>query len=133
MKTLLLSLIAGCLFGTGLTLSGMTDPRRIVDFLDVTGDWDPTLMFVMGGALSVFISGRMILKKRNPAFCCSSGPISKSLIIGAVVFGVGWGIGGICPGPGIANLGALRPEALIFVPTMAVGMVVARLFLGRDT
>lgn len=133
MRVILLSLLAGCLFGAGLTLSGMTDPQRVVDFLDITGDWDPTLMFVMGGALAVFFGSRLILRKNNPAFCNATEPVSKSLIIGAAIFGIGWGLGGICPGPGISNLGAMRTEALIFVPTMAIGMVLARVFLGRDT
>ena len=132
MPRLLLALLAGTLFGIGLAISGMCDPQRVLGFLDVTGAWDPTLAFVMAGALSVFATGWLILKKRGCGFfrCklpdLSAGPISKALLIGAALFGVGWGLGGFCPGPAIANLGALRPEAGIFVATMLAGMWLAQ-------
>ena len=131
MRTLII-LMAGALFGAGLSISGMTDPQRVLNFLDVTGQWDPTLAFVMGGALAVFASGWVILKKRGHGLCgaklpdLSPDPISKSLLIGSALFGIGWGLGGFCPGPAIANLAALRPEAGVFGATMLVGMFLAQ-------
>jgi uncharacterized membrane protein YedE/YeeE len=124
-------LLSGALFGAGLALSGMTDPQRVLDFLDVTGNWDPTLAFVMGSAVCVFAIGWTLLKKRGVClFGCklpdlSADPISKPLILGSALFGIGWGIGGFCPGPALANLGTLRPEAGIFTATMLVGMLLA--------
>ena len=114
------------LFGAGLALSGMTDPQRIVDFLDVAGSWDPTLAFVMGGALTVFSGGYLLLRKKFSLPGNPGEPVSIPLIVGAILFGAGWGLGGLCPGPAIASLAAFRTEALVFVPTMAVGMVIAR-------
>lgn len=125
-------ILSGALFGAGLATSGMTDPQRVLDFLDFTGNWDPTLAFVMGGALTVFAVGWTILKKRGHGlFNCqlpdlSADPISKPLIIGSALFGIGWGIGGFCPGPALANLAALRTEAVIFTATMLVGMLIAQ-------
>jgi uncharacterized membrane protein YedE/YeeE len=130
---------AGALFGVGLQVSGMTDPARVVGFLDVTGAWDPSLMFVMAGAVSVFglglaghrrhANGRgwfgttLPLRDRDPA--------DRKLVIGAAIFGIGWGLAGLCPGPAVANLALLRTGSLIFVPAMAAGMIVAR-FFGAD-
>ncbi|MEC5125315.1 DUF6691 family protein [Verrucomicrobiales bacterium BCK34] len=132
MKKNLLTLLAGLLFGAGLALSGMTDPSRVIGFLDLTGEWDPTLAFVMGGALLVFSAGYFFFRRKCQLPGNESDPVSKKLILGAVLFGVGWGLGGFCPGPAIANLAALRPEALIFVPMMAVGMFLAQRFCGVD-
>lgn len=129
-------LVAGGLFGTGLAVSGMTDPARVIGFLDVSGTWDPALLFVMAGAVGVYGSGILILrrfKSRNlklPA--SSSSSIDRRLVIGATIFGIGWGLGGFCPGPALANLGALRLEALVFVPTMTIGMLLAQRFFGAD-
>ncbi len=129
---LLIIFISGVLFGTGLAISGMTDPQRVLAFLDITGDWDPTLAFVMGGALTIFATGWFILKKRGHGICgsklpdLSPEPISKSLILGSALFGIGWALGGFCPGPALANLAALRPEAGVFTATMLVGMVFAQ-------
>ena len=132
MKKLLLSLAAGISFGAGLAFSGMADPQRVVSFLDPLGEWDPTLLFVMGGALLVFSCGYFLLRGRlslpgNPA-----EPVSRSLIIGAAIFGIGWGLGGLCPGPAIAGLGGLRMEALWFVPAMALGTFLAQRMFGLD-
>lgn len=132
MKKNLLTLLAGLLFGAGLALSGMTDPSRVIGFLDLTGEWDPTLAFVMGGALLVFSAGYFFFRRKCQLPGNESDPVSKKLILGAVLFGVGWGLGGFCPGPAIANLAALRTEALIFVPMMAVGMFLAQRFCGVD-
>jgi uncharacterized membrane protein YedE/YeeE len=126
MKTKFLILLAGALFGSGLALSGMTDPTRVTGFLDLFGSWDPTLAFVMGGALLVFGGGYFLLRKSCDLPCDSSEPVSKRLLTGAAIFGIGWGLGGFCPGPAIANLGALRIEALVFVPAMAIGMILVQ-------
>lgn len=138
MKTgkLFLILVAGGLFGTGLAISGMTDPARVIGFLDVFGAWDPALLFVMGGAVGVYGLGMLLLRRvgrqglKLPS--ASSSPINRRLVIGAAIFGVGWGLGGFCPGPALANLGALRAEALLFVPAMAIGMLLAQRFFGAD-
>ncbi|MGC4071166.1 MAG: hypothetical protein QM760_01335 [Nibricoccus sp.] len=139
-RPLLSVLVAGVLFGAGLVISGMTDPSRVIAFLDVAGHWDYSLAFVMCGAVGTFGLGLLIWRKltngcglfgtmlpvRDPS------PIDRSLVLGSVVFGVGWGLGGFCPGPAIANLSALRIEALVFVPMMALGMLLARLCFGVD-
>lgn len=120
------------LFGAGLAISGMTDPQRVIAFLDVFGAWDPTLMFVMGGALAVFITGYRLLKKSCSLPIDDGEPVSKRLVIGSVLFGIGWGLGGFCPGPGIANLGALHHEAFAFVAAMAAGTIVAQRVFDLD-
>lgn len=134
-------LVAGILFGIGLAISGMTDPARVIGFLDVDGKWDPSLAFVMAGAvgaygLAMFVQARLkngagwfgtTLPKRS-----EREPISRALVIGSIVFGIGWGLGGFCPGPAIGNLGAWRTEALIFVPAMALGMFIAQRVFGAD-
>lgn len=136
-------LIAGGLFGAGLAISGMTDAARVIGFLDVSGNWDPALAFVMAGAVGVYGLGMMAWRKAShrDALQCEglklpttrSEPIDRRLVIGAAIFGVGWGLSGFCPGPALANLGALRIEALIFVPAMGIGMVVAQRFFGADS
>jgi uncharacterized membrane protein YedE/YeeE len=133
---LVLFFVAGALFGTGLAVSGMTDPARVIGFLDVFGAWDPALLFVMAGAVGVYGLGMLILrraKNRNLKLpSAAPSPIDRQLVIGATIFGVGWGLGGFCPGPALANLGALRIEALLFVPTIAIGMFLAQRFFGAD-
>lgn len=133
---LFLIFLAGALFGTGLAVSGMTDPGRVIGFLDVFGAWDPALLFVMAGAVGVYGLGMLILRRfKNQNFKLPStapSPIDRRLVIGAAIFGVGWGLGGFCPGPALANLGALRFEALVFVPAMAIGMFLAQRFFGAD-
>src|SRR5881397_3628052 len=103
---LLLVFLAGGLFGMGLAVSGMTDPGRVIGFLDVFGTWDPALLFVMAGAVGVYGLGMLILRRfenRNLKLPPStSSPIDRQLIIGAAIFGVGWGLGGFCPGPSLA-------------------------------
>lgn len=131
-----LLLVAGGLFGSGLAVSGMTDPARVIGFLDVFGAWDPALLFVMAGAVGVYGLGMLVLRRyrRRSLKLPSAGssPIDRQLVIGAAIFGLGWGLGGFCPGPSLANLGALRAEALLFVPTMAIGMLLAQRFFGAD-
>ncbi len=110
----------------------MTDPQRVVAFLDVTGDWDPTLAFVMGAAMAVFAVGYWSLRRRCGLPKAESEPISPRLIVGALIFGAGWGIGGFCPGPALADLGRVSLEAWVFVPAMIVGMVIAQRGFGAD-
>ena len=131
---LALLFFSGLLFGIGLALSGMADPSRVIGFLEVTEEWDPTLVFVMGGALLVFGGGMIVLRRFGGGKGCfgcdlpkaDSEPIGKKLLLGATCFGVGWGLAGFCPGPALANLGLLRVEALVFVPMMVLGMAIQR-------
>lgn len=126
--------LAGGLFGFGLAISGMTNPAKVLAFLDPAGSWDPTLAFVMAGALGTYAAGMRIWRRAtggrgwfgNTLPAAAPAPINRRLIFGAAIFGVGWGLAGFCPGPAIANLAALRPEALVFVPMMLVGMLAAR-------
>lgn len=131
-------LFSGMLFGVGLVISGMTDPSRVIGFLDMFGKWDPALAFVMGGAVAVFAIGSIFLRKTGKRVCgtelpdTSADPISKRLLAGSALFGIGWGLGGLCPGPAVANLAALRIEALWFVPLMLLGMAAAQRVFGLD-
>jgi uncharacterized protein len=133
---MILFFVAGGLFGTGLAVSGMTDPARVIGFLDLFGAWDPALLFVMAGAVGVYGLGILMLRRvKNRDLKLpspTSSPIDRQLIVGSAIFGVGWGLGGFCPGPALANLGALRVEALLFVPAMAIGMFLAQRFFGAD-
>lgn len=136
-RTLLAALLAGALFGLGLAVSGMTDPLRILGFLDVAGAFDPTLLFVLGGAVgTTMLLFRLVLRRPAPLLAGSfrisevSG-VDTRLLIGAGVFGIGWGLAGYCPGPALVGLGVLSPEALWFVPAMLVGMALHRLLRGR--
>lgn len=128
----------GVLFGAGLVISGMTDPSRVVGFLDVAGNWDPALAFVMGGAVITFALGLVVVRgsagvrARFKLPDLGSSPVSRRMVIGSAIFGIGWGLGGFCPGPAVANLSVLRIEALVFVPLMLVGMLVAQRALGVD-
>jgi uncharacterized membrane protein YedE/YeeE len=139
---LVLIFFAGGCFGMGLAISGMTDPARVIGFLDVFGKWDPALVFVMTGAVAVYGMGTFLLRKASDTDALQRGglklpatgpsPIDRQLVIGAAIFGIGWGLGGFCPGPALANLGALRIEALVFVPAMALGMFLAQRLFGVD-
>ena len=133
---MILFFVVGGLFGTGLAVSGMTDPARVIGFLDLLGAWDPALLLVMAGAVGVYGLGMLILrrvKNRNLKLPSpTSSPIDRQLVIGSTIFGVGWGLGGFCPGPALANLGAVRVQALLFVPAMAIGMLLAQKFFGAD-
>ena len=106
-------------------------------FRSVFGKWDPALAFVMAGAVGTYGLGTFALRRFSGASrrlpSTRSEPIDRRLVIGAAIFGVGWGLSGFCPGPALANLGALRIEALVFVPAMAIGMVVAQRFFGADS
>ena len=125
----LIALISGVLFGAGVTISGMVNPMKVLNFLDIFGAWDATLIFVMGAGLLVTLLGYRIIFKRNaPLFAPSfrlpaSQDIDAKLLGGAALFGVGWGLGGFCPGPAVASLVFGRTESITFVIAMAVGMI----------
>jgi uncharacterized protein len=117
---------AGLLFGIGLWLSGMANPRKVVDFLDVAGSWDPSLLFVMGGAVAVTaVSFRPLVALKRIEF---NKAIDAPLVAGAAIFGIGWGLGGYCPGPALTALSNLRAEPLVFVAAMLAGGLAANLF-----
>jgi hypothetical protein len=121
-------LIAGLIFGLGLCLSGMIDPRKVLAFLDLAGDWDPSLALVMGGAVTVAfvafrVAGRRASSLAGRAFeLPATTKIDGKLLVGAAIFGVGWGLVGLCPAPAIVNIGFLDARALLFVLAMAAGM-----------
>ena len=116
---------AGLLFGIGLWLSGMANPRKVLDFLDVTGNWDPSLLLVMGGAVAVtLIAFRPLLKKRPLDL---RKEIDTPLVLGAALFGAGWGIAGYCPGPALTALTNLTAEVVVFVVAMVAGGICAKI------
>jgi len=133
MKAVLI-LLAGVMFGAGLVISGMTDPMKVVSFLDISGEWDASLAFVMGGALAVYGGGLLLLKKRSRQCLpdTSADPLSRRYMIGSALFGVGWGLSGFCPGPALANLVTGRIEVVLFVLTMLVGMRLAQRVFSLD-
>jgi uncharacterized membrane protein YedE/YeeE len=124
--------LAGLLFGAGLLISGMTNPTKVIGFLDVFGSWDPSLACVMAGAIAVhFVLLRLILRRSRPVYAggfqlLKRSDIDASLVWGAAIFGVGWGIGGLCPGPGVVDAASGSPFALVFMAAMVLGAVVQR-------
>jgi hypothetical protein len=126
----IIGLLAGLLFGIGLLISGMTDPVKVQGFLDVFGAWDISLALVMGGGLIVAIVGVQLAKRQQTSWIGTSidmptkTTINKNLLIGAMLFGIGWGLVGICPGPGIVLLGTGQWQAYVFIPAMIVGMLI---------
>ena len=135
----IVSLLSGTLFGAGLALGGMTDPARVRGFLDLFGDWDPTLAFVMGGAVIVMaIAWRLVPRMSEPLLdgqfhLPTRSDLTPRLIGGAALFGIGWGIAGLCPGPGIAALVIEPAAAAIFVIAMLGGMALVRIFEGASS
>jgi len=115
---------AGILFGIGLWLSGMANPKKVLGFLDITGDWDASLLFVMGGAVAVTLVGFRIYKSKFQA--PSLKDIDFPLVAGAALFGTGWGIAGYCPGPAITALSTLSAESIVFVIAMVAGGLLYR-------
>lgn len=134
---LIASFIAGAVFGLGLTVSEMINPARVMGFLDVAGQWDPTLAFVMAGALAVSLPGyRLVLRSRRPVLAQqfhlpTKSKIDSRLLTGAAIFGVGWGLGGFCPGPALAGLAAGDPAIYLFVMAMVAGQWTAARTLGE--
>lgn len=126
------SLASGLLFGLGLVLSGMSDPAKVLNFLDVAGAWDPSLAFVMGAAVAVtFVGFRWVFTKVRPVHIerfhlPTSRDVDMPLVVGATVFGLGWGLSGLCPGPAVTALPLLAGGTIVFVPAMLSGMWLAR-------
>ena len=126
----IIGLLAGLLFGFGLLISGMTDPVKVQGFLDVFGAWDISLALVMGGGLMAALVGVQLAKRQQSSWIGTliemptKTTINKKLLIGAMLFGIGWGLVGICPGPGIVLLGTGQWQAYVFIPAMIIGMLV---------
>ena len=127
----IIALIAGAIFGAGLLVSGMMNPAKVIGFLDIFGQWDPSLAFVMGSALLLTVPAfRLIFKQTKPVLAEGfilpvKQAIDKSLLLGAAFFGIGWGLYGYCPGPAISSLASLNTAGFIFVPSMLAGMFIA--------
>ena len=131
-------LIAGALFGAGVTLSGMVNPVKVLNFMDLFGIFDPTLIFVMGAGLLITLIGyQLVFKRAKPLFDTQfflpdTNLIDARLVGGAALFGLGWGLSGFCPGPAIASLVFGHMESFIFVAAMAAGMIAARFAVARN-
>jgi len=130
MKNALAALVVGFIFALGLGLSGMTQPQKVIGFLDLFGQWDPSLIFVMIGAILVhFVTYKLIRKKNSPLLSSqwhvpTKKEITPALILGSFIFGVGWALGGFCPGPAVTSLASFDKTPIIFVASMLVGMLV---------
>ena len=140
MRTIVAALISGLLFGVGLAVSQMIDPRKVLGFLDIgaipSGGWDPSLAFVMAGALGIAAIGFRAATRRERAFDGSAfapprREIEARLVIGSLIFGVGWGLVGFCPGPAVASLAFAAPKSFLFVAAMLAGMAAYRLGVRR--
>jgi uncharacterized protein len=133
MMGLLVNAIAGFLFGLGLVIGGMSNPAKVLNFLDLAGSWDPSLAFVMAGAVAVtFIGYKLVFRQPRPLIAArfhlpELKQIDRRLVLGAAIFGVGWGLSGFCPGPAITSLPLLAKGTLVFVLAMLGGMIVTRL------
>lgn len=128
---------AGLIFGIGLIVSGMSDPAKVLGFLDLAGEWDPSLAFVMVGAILVGMIGYAVARRRTAAFLGgvmhlpTARHIDRRLVLGSLIFGVGWGLAGFCPGPAIVSLGAGQDKAAVFVIAMLAGMALYEFAEGR--
>lgn len=127
------SFVAGLLFGGGLLLSGMSNPAVVLGFLDVAGDWNPALLFTMAGAIAVAAPAYWVMRRRRRTLSGEAvtlpdtTQIDTPLIAGSAIFGLGWGLSGVCPGPGLVLLAGGSIQALVFVAAMAAGMLASRL------
>jgi uncharacterized membrane protein YedE/YeeE len=134
-KNAMAAFVVGFIFAIGLGVAGMTQPQKVVGFLDLFGNWDPSLIFVMAGAIAVhFVTYRVIRKRNSPLFAMqwhvpTKTEITPTLVIGAVIFGIGWGLAGFCPGPAVTALASLSVKPLVFLISMVLGML---LFRGLD-
>ena len=137
MRDIIAGLLTGFLFGLGLCLSGMTNPAVILGFLDLAGDWNPALVFVMAAGVTVtFLGYRLLVPKTRPLWASrfslpTARAIDAPLLTGAAIFGVGWGLAGYCPGPAVASLASGRAAVMLFVAAMAAGMIFVRWMRGR--
>ena len=137
MTRLITALIIGAVFGIGLAIAGMLNPSKVVGFLDIFGDWDPSLAFVMGGGVLVNAIGhRFVMKRKAPIQCATfsmptSTKFDKPLVIGSLIFGIGWGPAGLCPGPVVASLLLNGRAMLPFFGLMIVGFLVGRIVMRR--
>jgi len=133
----LASFLCGLVFGCGLLISGMTQPSKVLGFLDIFGRWDPTLAFVMAGALAMSGAGYALARRfRTPMFAAeylwpTRSDIDRPLVVGAILFGIGWGLVGLCPGPALENLATLSPRVIVFVLAMIAGMTVEAWWRSR--
>jgi uncharacterized membrane protein YedE/YeeE len=131
MRSLILFAV-GLVFGMGLYLSGMTQPGKVQGFLDIFGHWDPSLAFVMSGAIIVGLMAFSLVKRRSRTFLGEEfqlppvGKVDRPLVVGSFIFGIGWGLSGVCPGPAIFNVGLFDLPSMIFVVSMAAGMELER-------
>ena len=128
MAAAIVALISGLFFSVGLIISGMTNPQKVKAFLDVFGQWDPSLAFVMGGAVGLNLLLFDFIKRRRPLLASdhllpSKKDIDGRLVVGSAIFGIGWGLNGICPGPGLVNMVSGSPSAILFVLSMIFGVV----------
>ena len=136
MKALASSLAAGFLFGLGLWVSGMANPKKVLGFLDITGDWDASLMLVMAGAVAVtLVCFRWVLKRQRPFIesrfeMPTKKDVDVPLVAGAAIFGLGWGTAGYCPGPALTALSTLSTDAIVFVVAMIAGGLLQRVLVG---
>ena len=136
-KSRISEFVVGLVFGLGLIVSGMTDPGKVLGFLDLAGFWDPSLAFVMGGAIAVGLFACALAKKRTTSYLGdamhlpTSRDIDRRLVVGSLVFGAGWGLAGFCPGPAIVSAGAGQPKAIVFVLAMLAGMWLFEIAEGR--
>ncbi|MDA9311110.1 YeeE/YedE family protein [Gammaproteobacteria bacterium] len=127
------ALLSGLLFGLGLIISGMVNPGKVIGFLDLAGDWDPSLLFVMGGGVAVTTATFwLVLRRERPLFekkffLPTKADLDGRLLTGAALFGIGWGVGDLCPGPAITALATLDPSVVFFVGAMLLGMVLQNL------
>lgn len=132
MLKLIVALISGVLFGIGLAISGMTQPHKVVGFLDIFGSWDPSLVFVVVGAICVHSLAYIFIKKETKTLLGekislpTSKKIDKKLVVGSALFGIGWGLAGYCPGPALTSLATFSPAILVFLFFMALGMVLVK-------
>lgn len=133
----LFTLLTGMVFGTGIALSGMANPAKVINFFDVTGSWDPSLAFVMGGALIItFVGYRIVLGRQRPIFeprfdIPQNRKLDAKLLGGAGIFGIGWGIAGFCPGGALPALGTGNTNVILFVVALIAGMLATRFVLSR--
>ena len=129
--------LLGLVFGFGLILSGMANPEKVLNFLDLTGTWDPSLAFVMAGAIAVTAVGYALVRRRGAPLLEAAfsdpprSPVDARLVTGASIFGIGWGLSGFCPGPALTALPLAAPGTLAFVPALLAGIVAGTLVVGR--